>query len=154
MKKIIPFILAAAVSLPGHAQPDYPPPQIRFIVPFSPGGGTDVIMRLVAHHLGEAWKIAVLVENRVGAAGVIGSHYVVTQPPDGRTFLAVAGAFGARGALGELQGGLPGARLQVAEGSRRVRKSAATRRLLRVGRSGQHRAPSCGRGGAARGDQG
>jgi tripartite-type tricarboxylate transporter receptor subunit TctC len=99
MKKIIPFILAAAVSLPGHAQPDYPPPQIRFIVPFSPGGGTDVIMRLVAHHLGEAWKIAVLVENRVGAAGVIGSHYVVTQPPDGRTFLAVASAFGVRSAI-------------------------------------------------------
>src|SRR6185369_9827294 len=86
------FLLAAALSLPVHSQPDYPPAQIRFVVPFSPGGGTDVIMRLVAHHLGEAWKITALVENRVGAAGVIGSHYVTTQAPDGRTFLAVASA--------------------------------------------------------------
>jgi pimeloyl-ACP methyl ester carboxylesterase len=46
----------------GLAQtPDYPPQQIRFIVPFTPGGGTDVIMRLVAHHLAEAWKSTALV---------------------------------------------------------------------------------------------
>jgi tripartite-type tricarboxylate transporter receptor subunit TctC len=56
-------------------------------------------MRLVAHHLGEAWKITVLVENRVGAGGVIGSQYVTTQPPDGRTFLAAASAFGVRSAI-------------------------------------------------------
>jgi tripartite-type tricarboxylate transporter receptor subunit TctC len=99
MKKILLFILGTAVALPGYAQPDYPPPQIRFVVPFSPGGGTDVIMRLVANHLGEAWKITALVENRVGAAGVIGSHYVATQAPDGRTFLAVASAFGVRSAI-------------------------------------------------------
>ena len=78
---------------------DYPPAQIRFVVPFTPGGGTDVIMRLVAHHLGEAWKITALVENRVGAGGVIGSQYVAGQPPDGRTFLAVASAFGVRSAI-------------------------------------------------------
>ena len=99
MGRILLFILAAAVSFSGHAQPDYPPPQIRFVVPFSPGGGTDVIMRLVAHHVGEAWKITALVENRVGAAGVIGSQYVTTQAPDGRTFLAVASAFGVRCAI-------------------------------------------------------
>jgi tripartite-type tricarboxylate transporter receptor subunit TctC len=93
------FLLAAALSMPAHSQPDYPPAQIRFVVPFSPGGGTDVIMRLVAHHLGEAWKITALVENRVGAAGVIGSQYVTTQAPDGRTFLAVASAFGVRSAI-------------------------------------------------------
>jgi tripartite-type tricarboxylate transporter receptor subunit TctC len=82
------------------AQPaDYPPSQIRFVVPFTPGGGTDVIMRLVAHHLAESWKITALVENRVGAGGVIGSQYVTTQPPDGRTFLAVASAFGVRSAI-------------------------------------------------------
>ena len=99
MRRLVLLLLAAAVSLPAHSEPDYPPSQIRFIVPFSPGGGTDVIMRLVAHHLGEAWKIPALVENRVGAAGVIGSHYVTTQPPDGRTFLAVASAFGVRSAI-------------------------------------------------------
>jgi tripartite-type tricarboxylate transporter receptor subunit TctC len=93
------LFLLAELSPPARAQPDYPPAQMRFVVPFSPGGGTDVIMRLVAHHLGEAWKITALVENRVGAAGVIGSHYVTTQAPDGRTFLAVASAFGVRSAI-------------------------------------------------------
>lgn len=98
-RRILLFLLAATWWLPGHSQPEFPPSQIRFVVPFSPGGGTDVIMRLVAHHLGEAWKITALVENRVGAAGVIGSHYVTTQAPDGRTFLAVASAFGVRSAI-------------------------------------------------------
>jgi tripartite-type tricarboxylate transporter receptor subunit TctC len=93
------LLFALAFSTAVTAQVDYPPAQIRFVVPFSPGGGTDVIMRLVAHHLGEAWKITALVENRVGAAGVIGSQHVATQPPDGRTFLAVASAFGVRSAI-------------------------------------------------------
>ena len=94
------LVLGLALPLPALAQPaDYPPSQVRFIVPFTPGGGTDVIMRLVAHHLAETWKITALVENRVGAGGVIGSQYVTTQPPDGRTFLAVASAFGVRSAI-------------------------------------------------------
>src|SRR5688572_11106997 len=94
------LLLLSLAPLSSFSQPaDYPPPQIRFVVPFTPGGGTDVIMRLVAHHLGEAWKITALVENRIGAGGVIGSQYVTTQPPDGRTFLAVASAFGVRSAI-------------------------------------------------------
>jgi tripartite-type tricarboxylate transporter receptor subunit TctC len=97
--RVFVFLLALTSSLAAFSQPDYPPSQIRFVVPFTPGGGTDVIMRLVAHHLGEAWKVTALIENRVGAGGVIGSQYVTTQPPDGRTFLAVASAFGVRAAI-------------------------------------------------------
>jgi tripartite-type tricarboxylate transporter receptor subunit TctC len=94
------LLLPTAATL-GHAQqpPDFPPPVMRIVVPFTPGGGTDVIMRIVGQHLAEAWKISVVVENRVGAGGVIGSQYVTTQPPDGRTFLAVASAFGVRAAI-------------------------------------------------------
>lgn len=98
-RRALLLLLALALPLPALSQADYPPSQIRFVVPFTPGGGTDVIMRLVAHHLGEAWKITALVENRIGAGGVIGSQYVTTQPPDGRTFLAVASAFGVRAAI-------------------------------------------------------
>ena len=87
--------LAAAQSPPA----EFPPPQIRIVVPFTAGGGTDVITRLVAQHLAEAWKVTVLVDNRVGAGGVIGSQWVTQQPPDGRTFLAVASAFGVRAAI-------------------------------------------------------
>lgn len=73
--------------------------QIRMVVPFTAGGGTDVITRIVAQHLSETWKIPVIIENRVGAGGVVGSKWVADQAPDGRTFLAVASAFGVRAAI-------------------------------------------------------
>jgi tripartite-type tricarboxylate transporter receptor subunit TctC len=77
----------------------FPQSQIRFVVPFTAGGGTDVITRIVAQHLSEAWKVPVIVDNRVGAGGVVGSQWVAQQAPDGRTFLAVASAFGVRLAI-------------------------------------------------------
>ncbi len=95
---------ALAAPLPAPAQaPDtaagFPPPQIRIVVPFTAGGGTDVIARLVAKYLSEAWKVTVLIDNRVGAGGVVGSQWVTTQKPDGATFLAVASAFAVRAAI-------------------------------------------------------
>ena len=78
---------------------DYPTQPVRFVVPFSAGGGTDVIMRLIAKHMAEAWKVSVIVDNRVGAGGVVGSQHVTQQKPDGRTFLAVASAFAVRAAI-------------------------------------------------------
>lgn len=97
-------VAALAASAPAQAQSrvaaaDFPPQQIRVVVPFTAGGGTDVIMRLVAKHLAETWKVTVLVDNRVGAGGVVGSQWVTTQKPDGRTFLAVASAFAVRAAI-------------------------------------------------------
>jgi tripartite-type tricarboxylate transporter receptor subunit TctC len=97
MKRLFAFALLLLIGV-AKAQ-DFPPQVMRIVVPFTPGGGTDVIMRIVGQHLAEAWKISVVVENRVGAGGVIGSHYVTIQPPDGRTFLAVASAFGVRAAI-------------------------------------------------------
>jgi tripartite-type tricarboxylate transporter receptor subunit TctC len=93
--------LAAALAAPAWAaQPsDFPPPQIRIVVPFTAGGGTDVITRIVATGLADTWKNTVLVDNRVGAGGVVGSQWVTTQKPDGRTFLAVASAFAVRAAI-------------------------------------------------------
>ena len=78
---------------------NYPTQPIRFVVPYTAGGGTDVIVRLVAKYMSEEWNTTVLVDNRVGAGGVIGSQYVTTQKPDGRTFLAVASAFAVRAAI-------------------------------------------------------
>ncbi len=78
---------------------DFPPEQIRIVVPYSAGGGTDVIVRLVSKHMAEAWKVNILVDNRVGAGGVVGSQHVTQQKPDGRTFLAVASAFAVRAAI-------------------------------------------------------
>lgn len=99
LKKLLCLV---ALALPSGVQAqsaEFPPPQIRIVVPFTAGGGTDVIMRLVAKELAEAWNVAVIIDNRVGAGGVIGSQWVTTQKPDGRTFLAVASAFGVRLAI-------------------------------------------------------
>ena len=95
MKTLLEFVLALFVTSAFAAEQG----PIRFIVPYTAGGGTDVVMRLVAKHMGEAWGTPVIVENRVGAGGVVGSQYVTQQKPDGRTFLAVASAFGVRVAI-------------------------------------------------------
>ena len=103
MRLLAPALAAAALAAPASsAQPaaaDFPPQQIRIVVPFTAGGGTDVITRIVAARLAETWKNTVLVDNRVGAGGVVGSQWVTTQKPDGRTFLAVASAFAVRAAI-------------------------------------------------------
>jgi tripartite-type tricarboxylate transporter receptor subunit TctC len=100
-KVIVAALVTPALALAQTAGPaaKFPPEQIRIVVPFTAGGGTDVIARLVARHLAEAWKINVLIDNRVGAGGVIGSQYVATQKPDGGTLLAVASAFAVRSAI-------------------------------------------------------
>ncbi len=100
--KIFTAALVAAPALTFAQAPDpakYPSQPLRFVVPYTAGGGTDVVMRLVAKNMSEAWNVPVVVENRVGAGGVVGSQYVTTQKPDGRTFLAVASAFGVRVAI-------------------------------------------------------
>lgn len=99
MLVVLSLVLAPALSAAQSPSAEFPPPQIRIVVPFTAGGGTDVIARLVGQHLADAWKVTVLIDNRVGAGGVIGSHWVTQQPPDGRTFLAVASAFGVRAAI-------------------------------------------------------
>ena len=95
--KLAVAVLACTFSI-ARAQ-EFPPSQIRIVVPFTAGGGTDVITRIVAQHLSETWKVPVIIDNRVGAGGVVGSKWVTEQAPDGRTFLAVASAFGVRAAI-------------------------------------------------------
>ncbi len=89
----------AALAVQPIQAADFPPEQIRIVVPYSAGGGTDVITRIVAKHMADAWKVNILIDNRVGAGGVVGSQHVTQQKPDGRTFLAVASAFAVRAAI-------------------------------------------------------
>src|SRR5688500_10619509 len=65
----------------------YPSRPVRFIVPFPPGGATDIIARVLGQKMGEAWSQPVVVENRAGAAGAIGPDAVAKAAPDGYTIL-------------------------------------------------------------------
>ena len=84
--------IAAAVAAPllarhGFAQGGYPSKQIRMVVPFAPGGATDLLGRIVAQYLTEQWGQQVIVENKAGAGGNVGAELVAKAPPDGYTLL-------------------------------------------------------------------
>ena len=66
---------------------DYPNKPIKVVVPSPPGGPPDLIMRLLAPQLTASLGQPVVVENRAGAGGIVGTAYVATQPPDGYTWL-------------------------------------------------------------------
>ena len=78
--------IAAVAGVPALAQ-TYPAKPVRMIVPFPAGGATDIVARLIAQKLGDAFGQQVIVDNRGGAAGTIGSDLAAKAPPDGYTIL-------------------------------------------------------------------
>jgi tripartite-type tricarboxylate transporter receptor subunit TctC len=76
---------ALAIARPALAQPDYPARSLRFIVPYAAGGQSDVTARILAEGLGRVLKQSVVVENRTGAGGIIGTEAGAKADPDGYT---------------------------------------------------------------------
>jgi tripartite-type tricarboxylate transporter receptor subunit TctC len=88
------FMAAAALAVaPRLALAEtFPAKPVRLVIPYPPGGGTDIIARLVAPRLGERWKQTVIVDNKAGASGIVGSEIVAHAPPDGYTLMIMTGA--------------------------------------------------------------
>jgi len=83
-------IVLGGIAMPFAAQAQsWPPANIRMVVAYPPGGSTDAIMRLVQVPLQERLGTSIIIENRAGASGSVGTGYVAKSPPDGNTWLAV-----------------------------------------------------------------
>jgi tripartite-type tricarboxylate transporter receptor subunit TctC len=84
---------AFSQTAPSSTRSGYPTKLIRIVDAFPPGGGSDVVARLIVPKLTETWGQQVLVENRGGAGGTIGAEYVVRAAPDGYTVLIATGSY-------------------------------------------------------------
>ncbi len=95
IRSVLAGALLAAIGVQGAAAADakYPSRPVRMIVPFAPGGPTDVIARVVAQKLSEAWSEQVVVDNRAGAGGNIGMGLAANASADGYTLLMVSSSY-------------------------------------------------------------
>src|ERR1700754_2937856 len=92
-------LCGACWPAPALRAQEWPSKPIRLIVPFPPGGTTDQIARHVQPHLQQGLGVQVLVENRAGASGAIGTAVVAKSPPDGYTFAVVFDTHGVNPSL-------------------------------------------------------
>ena len=86
------FLVLALTLAESTAAQGYPVKPIRFVVPYVPGGNTDILSRLLGQKLNEAWRQQVIIDNRPGAAGTVGAELVARAPADGYTI--IMGTFG------------------------------------------------------------
>lgn len=101
MRRVSSCIFALALVVMAGVAPaeDYPARPIRIIVPLTPGSGADIAGRIVARHLSEAFRQPVLVENRPGAGGQIGTQAVIRADADGYTLLVQSASHAANPAI-------------------------------------------------------
>src|SRR5690348_8796865 len=95
-------VLALLLALTAPAAAEYPDHPVRMIIPFPPGGSNDVVGRLVARQLSVKLGQQVVVDNRAGAGGVLGTEMAVKEPPDGYTLLMISIAHAVNPALYKL----------------------------------------------------
>src|SRR5881392_3022341 len=82
--------LLAAIAVAGPAMAEFPDKPIRIMAPYAPGGNIDVTARIIADKLKDVLGVTVLVENKAGASGMIGSDAVARSAPDGYSLLVSA----------------------------------------------------------------
>src|SRR6478672_4309767 len=95
-------VILCAAAMPAAFGQNYPTKPIRIVAPFAPGGGTDFIARVVAQKLTESLGQQTLVDNRPGAGGTLGAEIGIKSPPDGYTYVLVAGSYAVNPSLFKL----------------------------------------------------
>ena len=100
-RRYVLLLLVLAATLPvAHAQPGkWPERPIRIVMPFAPGGAADVMARILAPHLAEAFGQQFIVDNRAGAGGTIGAEIAARANPDGYTVIVTASTYASSAAL-------------------------------------------------------
>ena len=86
------FGLAAGLAPAIVRAQEFPTRQVRVVVPYPAGGGTDLVARLIVPRLADRWKQTVIIDNKAGASGILGSEIVAKSPPDGYTLLITTSA--------------------------------------------------------------
>jgi len=96
VRKGVPYAACLAAALvymtAAHAQPAYPQKPIRMVVPFPPGGGTDILARLFGQKMSETLGQQIIIDNRGGAGGTLGTDIAAKAAPDGYTLILVSGS--------------------------------------------------------------
>src|SRR5215213_7027536 len=80
----------------------YPTKSVRMIVPFAPGGGTDIVARTIAQKMSDTLGQSVIVDNRPGAGGTVGTETAVRANPDGYTLITVSSSYATNAAIYKL----------------------------------------------------
>src|SRR6476661_9628879 len=87
-------LISMSALMPAAQAAAWPEKPVRLLVPWAPGGSTDIVGRILAPELTNRFKQTVFVDNRPGAGSIIGMHLAAASPPDGSTFMLTSTAYG------------------------------------------------------------
>jgi tripartite-type tricarboxylate transporter receptor subunit TctC len=96
---VLSLLTATSSAIAQSSAANFPDKTVKFVVPLTPGSGADIVGRIVAKYLSELWKQPVIIENKPGAGGLIGTGAVVSSPADGYTLLVQSASYAANPAI-------------------------------------------------------